>query len=141
MSSASATRSIGWRTVTPAAARCIAQPGLALATSPAAGTLDRRQLALADLPGQLRLQRRVGAAGAAAQAVVVELDDVGDGAEHGAHRRLGALHVAQVARILDDHRTQAALGLQPVDARGDELVHVRTRALNASASGVARRWP
>ena len=31
---------------------------------------------------QLRLQRRVGAAGAAAQPVVVELDDVGDAGEH-----------------------------------------------------------
>ena len=42
---ASATRSIGWRTVMPAASRCIAQPGLALATTVAPerarGPLDR----------------------------------------------------------------------------------------------------
>ena len=70
----------------PAAARCIAQPGLALATTRRAdalgGPVDRRHLALADRAGQLGLQRRVGAAGAAAQAVVVELDDVGDAGEH-----------------------------------------------------------
>ncbi len=43
--SASATRSTGWRTVSPAAARCIAQPGLALATTLAPERLVARSMA------------------------------------------------------------------------------------------------
>ena len=72
----------------------------------AVGPADGGHLAVADRAGQRRLQRRVGAAGAAAQPVVVELDDVGDVAEHGAHRLVGPLDVAEVARVLDDHRAE-----------------------------------
>ena len=67
------------------------------------GPLDGGDLALADVAGQRRLQHGVGATGAAAQSVVVELDDVGDAVEHGAHRLVRPLHVAEVARVLHDH--------------------------------------
>ena len=113
-SSASATRSTGWRTVRPAAARCIAHPGLALATIvapvrvvalPMASTLRARTRRR-----QGRLQRRVGAPGAAAQPVVVELDDVGDVTHHRPHRFVAPLDMTEVARILHDHRAEPAVG-------------------------------
>src|SRR5690606_39444028 len=66
--------------------------------------LDRGELAVADLPGEVGFEGRVGATGTAAQPLVVELDHVAHRAEHGAHRGVRALHVAQVAGILDDHR-------------------------------------
>ena len=85
-------------------------PGLALATTVAPDRAAARSIAatlrVAHVAGERRLQRRVGAAGTAAQALVVELDDVGDLAEHGPHRFVGPLHVAQVARVLDDHRSE-----------------------------------
>ena len=72
---ASSTSSTGWRTVDarprPGAAR---SPGLALATTAAPERSIGRQLAGPDVAGQLGMQRGVGAAGAAAQALVVELD-------------------------------------------------------------------
>ena len=79
--------------MTPAAARCIAQPGLALATT-VAPRGDRARAIAASLrsrisPASSGCSARVGAARTAAQAVVVELDHVGDAAEHGAHRARG----------------------------------------------------
>ena len=67
------------------------------------GAVDGVELAFADLPGQLGLQRRVGATGAATQAVVVELDDVGEALDDPPHRQVRFLHVAQVTGILHDH--------------------------------------
>ena len=82
------------------------------------GPLDGGQLAVPDRTGQLGLQRRVGAAGAAAQPFVVELDHVGHVPDHGPHGQVGALHVAQVARVLHDHRVHAAAGgREPVEPR------------------------
>jgi hypothetical protein len=57
------------------------------------GTLDGCELALANLAGQLGLQRRVGPAGPAAQPLVVEFDHVRDCGEHGAHGHVRTLHV------------------------------------------------
>ena len=108
------------------------------------GPADGGDLAVADLAGQRRLERRVGAAGAAAQAVVVELDDVGDVAEHGAHRLVGPLHVAEVARVLDDHRAEPRRrrpGSSVERGRRATRGRRRTRAANAAASGVPSRWP
>ena len=74
----------------PAARRWMAQPGLALATTRApVRTVARSigvELALPDGARQLRLQRAVRAAGAAAQAVVVELHHVGHVGQHRADR-------------------------------------------------------
>src|SRR5690606_27475506 len=65
-----------------------------------AGARDCVDLPLADRAGEVGLQQRVCAARAAAQALVVELDDVDVAGEHGAHRRVRALDMAQVARVL-----------------------------------------
>ena len=116
------------------AARCIAQPGLALATTVAPERRAARSIAATlrsrIVAGQLGLQRRVGAAGAAAQPLVVELDDVGDVAEHGAHRLVGPLHVAEVARILDDHRPSGGAGPAGAD-RGAVASHSWTSSTRA----------
>ena len=64
------------------------------------------ELAVADVVGEIGVQHAVGTAGAAAQTVVVELDDIGERLEHAAHGEVGPLHVAQVARIL--HRDRPA---------------------------------
>ena len=97
--------SAGCCTVSPAAARCIAHPGFADATtngpSPGRGA-DRRDLPVAHRTRERRLGDAVRAAGAAAEAVVVELDELVAVAQHRADRALGVLHVAEVARILDD---------------------------------------
>src|SRR5436305_13564210 len=52
-------------------------------------------LALTELEGHLRMGHTVGAARAAAQAIVIELDDVGERRQHGTYVPVGALHVAQ----------------------------------------------
>ena len=101
-------------------------------------------LRVADVAGQRRLQHGVGAAGAAAQPVVVELDDVGDAVEHGAHRLVRPLHVAEVARVLHDHgRAAGALDeRQAVEPRRQPLVDVdhprRERARRRPCRGGAR---
>ena len=139
-SSASATRSIGWRTVTPAAARCIAQPGLALATTVAPDRAAARSIAATlrarTSTRQRRLQRRVGATGTAAQALVVELDDVGDLAEHGPHRLVAPLHVTQVAGVLDDHRAEwRATGGQAIRRPASHSWTSTTRDANVGRPG------
>ena len=80
------------------------QPGLADTTTGRSGPARRSAAALRSrmLGRELGLQRRVRAARAAAQAVVVGLGERVRRAEHGSHRAVRALHVAQVARVLHD---------------------------------------
>ena len=85
---------------------------------------ERRQFAITDVGGQFGLQRRVCAAGAAAQAVIVKLHEVGDHAEHGAHRLLRSLHMAKVTRVLDDHCANPSRRMEIFDVLCDELVNV-----------------
>ena len=123
--SASATSSIGWRTSSPAAWRCRAHPGLADATIASTGAADGRDLAGPDVAAQARLEHRVGPAGAAAQPLVVQLDEVDVAGEHGPHRAVAALDVTEVARILHRHGSgQAPAGGEPVEVLGEQLVHV-----------------
>ena len=68
---------------------------------------DRRQLAFPDRRCDLGLQCRVGATCAAAQAIVVQLDDVDIACEDTPDRSLGPLDVAKVARVLDRSRAGA----------------------------------
>ena len=124
--------------MSPAARRWMAQPGLALAT-----TARRRDVARAiaaslrspDGAGQLGLERAVGAAGPAAQAVVVELDHVGRrGASTVRTAAVGPLDVAQVAGVLDDDRGQASRHRrQAVDPLGQPLVDVEHAGAEAAA--------
>ena len=92
-----------------------AHPGLALATTCGPARSMAPALRSTDLPGELGLQRRVGATGAAAQPLVVELDDIGNRCQHRAHRQMGTLHVTQVARILHGDRPEPSTDRQPVD--------------------------
>ena len=138
--------STGCRTSSPAAARCIAHPGLALATTVAPersrARAIGRHLAIADRRRQLRLQRRVRAAGAAAQPLVVELDDVDVAARARSARLVGLLHVAQVARVLHDHRAHGRAAGGGQSSRRRSASHSctsRTRAANAPRRGGAEQ--
>lgn len=128
------------------AVRCIAHPGLALAThvcpTRADGTVDGADLAVADLTGEVGLQGAVGTAGATAQAVVVEFDEVGDTGQNGAHRQVFTLHVAEVARVLTTTGTarRSISGSRSRWAATNWWMS-RTLAENARASSESRRWP
>ena len=92
------------------------------------GALQGGQLAVADKPGPLGLQHRVGPSGPAAQPVVVEGGRRGDeGLEHLVHGPVGPLHVAEVAGVLHGHRRlrPAGGGRQAVQAGGQPLVNVK----------------
>jgi len=66
------------------------------------GSRDRVQLPRPDRARELGFEHRVRPAGAATEAFVVELDELGDkGREQDSRRLVDALDVAQVARILD----------------------------------------
>ena len=109
----------------------------------AARPLDRVELARPDRRRQLGFGDRVGTTRAAAQPVVVELDHVGHRAEHGAHRLVAALDVAQVARILDDHplpqRLDTGRGEDLVDARRQPLVDVQDPCAEVGGVGGAEQ--
>ena len=105
---ASATISMGCRIGTPAPASHSPQPGLALATTSGVAAGDDRQLLGPDPAGKIGLEGAVGAAGAAAAPVVVELDQVAVAIQHHADAHLAALHMAQVAGVL--HRDARAGG-------------------------------
>ena len=105
-----------------------------------AGAVERGDLAVTDLAGELGLRDGVRAAGTAAEAFVVGVPQVVGRAEHGAHRSVGPLDVAQVARILDDDgAVLAAVGGTPAATSHSEKS--LTRAANAWASGVSSKWP
>ena len=89
---------------TPAAARNQVQPGLALTMIGGAGAGDGLELPGPDRGGELGLQRGVGAAGAAAEPVVVELDDRHVAAEERADSELGVLDVTEMAGVVDGDR-------------------------------------
>ena len=100
--------SAGWRTVSPAAARCIAHPGPPRddeRTGAGRGP-DGLHLPGANLAGQLGFGDAVRAAGPAAEPVVVGLAQPVGRAEHRADGPLGVLDVAKVARVL--HHDRAA---------------------------------
>ena len=110
------------------------------AGSVAAGAAQRRDLAVADRARQLRLQRRVRAAGAAAQAVVVGLAQVVRARRaRSAPHRVRLLDVAQVARILDDDRAPVAARSRARPCaratRRSLAPAPRTRALRACRAG------
>ena len=87
--------------------------------------IDGRQLAIADLAGELRLDHRERPTGAAAQTGVVEFDQLCESVEQRSHRLVHALDVSEVTRVLDDDRIgrPAQLG-QACSVFGDVLVHV-----------------
>jgi len=66
-----------------------------------AGAADGVDLPLPELARHLWMGSGVGAARAATEPLVVELDEIGERRQHGPHVLLGALHVAQMARVLD----------------------------------------
>ena len=108
--------------------------------SPAAAP-ERGDLAVADLAGELGLAHRVRAAGAAAQAVVGGLAQPVRRREHGAHRALRLLHVAQVARVLHDDRRARCRAAAAAGCAATHSEKSRTRAANAWAAGVPSRRP
>ncbi len=87
--------------------------------------IDRGDLPLADLASQFRLQGRVRTAGAAAESIVVEFDDISDVTQQRSYRIDHSLHMAKVARILDDHLLPlACCNRKSVDTLGQILVQV-----------------
>ena len=91
-----------------------------------AGAGDRRQLPRPDLGRHVGVQRGVGAAGAAAQPLVIELDQVGIAPEDRPDVLVRLLHVPQVARVLHCHGLGESPGRsgERGDAIGQPLVHV-----------------
>ena len=100
--------------------------GLALATTSGAARSIEATLRSPDLGGEHRLQLRVRAAGAAAQALVVQLDDLAhERPKHRAGRLVHPLHVAEMARIL--HRDPEVERLdvgEASDVRSEPLLDV-----------------
>src|SRR5262245_3434593 len=66
------------------------------------GTTDRFDLAQPDLARELRFERRVGAPGPTAEAVVCGVDESIRGRQHRSYRALCLLHVAEVTGVLYD---------------------------------------
>ena len=92
-------------------------------------------------PDELGLAHRVRAAGAAAQAVVGGLlQPVGRG-EHGAHRALRLLHVAEVARVLHHDRVRRCRAAAAAPCPATHSEKSTTRAANAWAAGVPTSRP
>ena len=116
-----------------------AAPGLALTTSRRSrssdGPVDRQQLAFADRAGELGLQRRVGAAGATAQPVVVELDHVGDARRHGSHRQVRLS--ARAAGGTDPARSPARRAASAAGSRSRRGA-IHSWMSNTRAANVAR---
>ena len=88
---------------------------------------------------ELRLERGVGAAGAAAQAVVVGVAQSVRRREHGAHRAVRLLHVAEVARVLHDHGRVRCRERRAAGWAASHSEKSRTRAENACRFGRAEQ--
>ena len=101
-------------------------PGVGAGDDVGGGAPDRAELAGADLIGQLGLEDRVGPAGATAQSVVVQFDQLADvRGEHGARREMDALHVAEVARILHgDTQVERCGGRESLDVQRQPFLDV-----------------
>ena len=114
------------------------RPGSQPTARSTAATLRSRIVA-----GELGLQRRVGAAGAAAQAVVVELDHLGNAPDDRSHRR-GAPS-ARGAGGTDPARSPASPSAATAgSASRRRAIHSwtsSTRAAKRRAPSVPSRWP
>ena len=86
------------------------------------------------------MQHAVGTTGTAAQTVVVEFDHIGERRERAAHGTVGALYMAEVARVLHGNDASRPLSrTEGVDAWYEPLVNVAdARAEFVCPCGVLR---